>query len=134
MSWHSIIQYWKYRLKAQTRHGVHSPFVYAFIEHGLMPTSNVSLMQRIKNYFAGYDMAELDVNEYDSCVDSIANANEQTVLIIHGIHQTETATANWNRLSRKAKIKLSIDLYSIGLLFFNEDIKEQQHFVLKYPL
>jgi hypothetical protein len=35
VTWHSIKEYLKYRRKAYSRHGVHSPFVYGFIENAL---------------------------------------------------------------------------------------------------
>ena len=37
MSLHAIGQWFRYRMRAMGRHGMHSPYVYALIEQGLMP-------------------------------------------------------------------------------------------------
>jgi hypothetical protein len=56
------------------------------------------------------------------------------VITVSGIHQSATHVAAWQALTAQPEVRLSIDLFTIGLLFFSEDFKERQHFVLKYPL
>jgi hypothetical protein len=53
------------------------------------------------------------------------------VIAVPGIHKSAEATAAWNNLRGHGAVRLSLDLYSIGLLFFSDDFKVKQHFVIK---
>jgi hypothetical protein len=37
----------------------------------------------------------------------------------------------WNEIKNHSKVKITIDLFEIGLVFFREEQKEKQHYVLK---
>lgn len=54
-----------------------------------------------------------------------------TIVIIPSIHQSEWHTKNWEPIEAKENVKLSLDLFKIGLLFFREEFLVKQHFVLK---
>ncbi len=56
------------------------------------------------------------------------------VMVVPDIHQTKQATEQWSNLCVAESVKMSIDLYGIGLLFFREDFKVKQHFVVKSGL
>lgn len=125
MSLHSFIEFIKYRSKAKTRHGIHSPFVYAFIDNCLGKKSQLGLEQLINTYFG-------DALQWDAT--TIDYKKKLVVVAVKDIHTTEANTAQWNELRNQQKFQISIDLFSIGLLVYNPEIKEKQHFVLKYPL
>lgn len=128
MNVHSFTEYIKYRLKAKTRHGIHSPFVYAFIDNCLGSKSSLSLEERINAYF-GKNIKWVNEKYVPEKRDGLL------VLGIKNIHVTAASTVSWNELcTETTAFAISIDLYSIGLLVHNPDIKEKQHFVLKYPL
>lgn len=121
---HTLLQYIRYWWKAKTRHGIHSPFVYAFIDNCLAKKSAQNLEERINAYFG------------DSVywVDDATNIKQHTITAIRNIHSNKQCTAMWDILRSNQSYVISIDLYSIGLLVKNPDIKEKQHFVLQYPL
>lgn len=128
MSFHSFTAYIRYRLKAKTRHGIHSPFVYAFIDNCLGIKSNLSLEERINAYFGS-------AVEWVSDDVEIRLSDALSIKAIRGIHVNTTTTDRWNKLAHNTRgVIMSIDLYSVGLLVYNPDVKEKQHFVLKYPL
>ncbi len=54
-----------------------------------------------------------------------------TVVVTH-IHKTKNNTAAWQKMLKHPGVPMSIDLFDMGILFFREDFKEKQHFVLKY--
>ncbi len=56
----------------------------------------------------------------------------KSCVVIANIHKTRRHTGKWNRLCSHPKVKMSIDLYGIGILFFKEDFREKQHFILSY--
>lgn len=58
--------------------------------------------------------------------------NAEDVVMVHGIHASPERDAAWRSLCRHPSVRLSIDLFKAGLLFFSEDFKERQHFVLKF--
>lgn len=128
MNLHSFTAYIKYRLQAKTRHGIHSPFVYTFIDNCLGVKSSQSLEERINAYFG-------NTVEWVSDNVEIQSTNTLSIKAMKGIHVSEAATNRWNKLAHDtANVIISIDLYNIGLLVCNPDVKEKQHFVLKYPL
>lgn len=124
MTLHALIQYIRYKLKAKTRHGIHSPFVYAFIDNCLAKKSAQNLEERINAYFG----------DGVYWVDDATNIKQHTIIAIRNIHSNKQCTAMWDVLRGNQSYIISIDLYSIGLLVKNPDIKEKQHFVLQYPL
>lgn len=128
MSFHRFTAYIQYRLRAKTRHGIHSPFVYAFIDNCLGVKSNLSLEERINAYFgSAVEWVNDDVE--------ILPSDALSIKAIRGIHANAAAADKWHTLAHDTKgVIISIDLYSIGLLIYNPDVKEKQNFVLKYPL
>jgi hypothetical protein len=56
----------------------------------------------------------------------------ESVAVITGIHETAAHSTAWEKFTADTNVRMSIDLYGIGLLFFKEEFKEKQHFVLKY--
>lgn len=151
MSVHAAIQYLGYRLTAKTRHGVHSPFVYAFIEQVLMNKQNLpdaqppvqgniallarryrTLLSRISNYSHPPTIRIVPIDDVANFISAIHTLHTDDVVVIPSIHTTQQHTSIWENLCSNNDIKLSIDLYGMGLLFFREEFKEQQHFVLRY--
>lgn len=53
------------------------------------------------------------------------------ILLIISIHHSQAHTEAWETISAATMVKMSIDLYRVGLLFFREEFKEKQHFVLR---
>ena len=38
----------------------------------------------------------------------------------------------WSKIKRDPQVKVSIDLFQFGLVFFMQEVKEKQDFVLRY--
>ena len=133
MSPHALAEYIRYRLKAKTRHGVHSPFVFALIENILREKSAVPFETRLGKYFhAPVVIAGELPDDWETALHHIHG--NKTILLIPGIHTSPLHSNRWNELIASGKVKLSIDLYKTGMLFFREEFKEKQHFVLRYRL
>jgi hypothetical protein len=128
MGLHSFIAFLKYRSTAKTRHGIHSPFVYAFIDNCLGKKSTLTLEQRINEYFG--DAIKWAEDGFEAIL-----GDSLFVIGVKNIHAEKENTAAWNNyITNMGSFKITIDLYSIGLLVYNPDVKEKQHFILKYPL
>jgi hypothetical protein len=53
------------------------------------------------------------------------------VFLITSVHQSREHTGAWDQIHMDDAVRLSTDLFKVGLLFFREEFKEKQHFVLK---
>jgi hypothetical protein len=53
-------------------------------------------------------------------------------VILHGIHADSNMETVWNTLKEHSNIRLSIDLFTIGILFSRKEQKEQEHFIIRY--
>ena len=84
----------------------------------------------------GYDvllLREQDINSWSEQLKAaLALLNDNGVVVAPDIHKDLTHTEAWERLHTLREVKLSLDLYGPGLLFFKKEFKEKQHFVLKY--
>lgn len=160
MTVHAIIELIKYKLSAKRLHGVHSPFAYAFSEDvlysdkhdtkiGQLSDKYEKLQQRIINKYQLNGPVKPGVykDSYDALIivdDSnpgiwLQQVNKllptlpaECVIMITGIHKNKRCTNKWKRITTHPKILMSVDLYGVGLLFFKNEFKEKQHFILKY--
>jgi len=62
----------------------------------------------------------------------LSKMRPEDVLLITSLYKTKAHTSQWEVIKNDQKVKLSMDLFDIGLLFFREEFKEKQEFVLKY--
>jgi hypothetical protein len=54
------------------------------------------------------------------------------IILITAIHHSKAHTKSWEAIVADDAVKLSVDLFKVGLLFFKDEFKEKQHFVLKH--
>ncbi len=64
--------------------------------------------------------------------ESLHTLNDKSMVAVAGIHQSEKHGSAWKTMCKKEQVKMSLDLYGIGLLLFREEFKVKQHFILKY--
>lgn len=58
--------------------------------------------------------------------------SENGVMLFDDIHWSEGMRAAWEAIRRDERVRLSIDLYYFGLVFFDSAFKEKQDFVLPF--
>ncbi len=57
---------------------------------------------------------------------------EQSILIFDDIHWSAEMEEAWKQIQQHPAVTLTIDLFFIGIVFFNEDFKAKQHFVIRF--
>lgn len=55
-----------------------------------------------------------------------------SVIVLDDIHWSEGMEMAWKEIKQHPSVKLTIDLFFFGLVFFNEDIKVKQHFTIRF--
>jgi hypothetical protein len=131
VTFHAFIEYLKYRWKAKTRHGVHSPFAYRLVDEVLLKPSPLALPERIKIYLPSYHIIMPgSLYEWDTI---LPVTGENTIILLKDIHATTAHSEKWEMLCSNQQVKMSIDMYTYGMLLFLGEFKEKQHFILKYP-
>ena len=62
----------------------------------------------------------------------INKTHPASVIILDDIHWSEEMESAWAKVQQHPSVKLTIDLFFFGLVFFNEDIKVKQHFTIRF--
>lgn len=79
-------------------------------------------------FFDANHTKEATLNYFYQC---LKKANENTVFIFDDIYWSEGMTEAWKEIYSRAEITYSIDLFHIGIVFFNKEWKKA-HFKIKF--
>ncbi|MBL4593585.1 MAG: class I SAM-dependent methyltransferase [Flavobacteriales bacterium] len=79
-------------------------------------------------FFDGNHQKDATINYFNLCVEKIHN---DTVFIFDDIHWSEGMTEAWEVIKKHPKVSSTIDLYFMGIVFFNPDLSKED-FVLKF--
>lgn len=135
MTWYSLSAYLSYRRKALTRHGVHSPFVFDFIEQVLRVRPAGTFREQLEQYFGAGHVIWIDAQDpmvwERQYLNTTGVRTPYSVVVVAGVYKTAFHTAIWRSLHERPEVRLSIDLYRYGLLFFRDELREKQHFTLR---
>ncbi len=135
MSLHSYLQYLKYKFTAKTRHGVHSPFVYRFVEEVLNDYASFDTPAKLTAFFGAQNIHFIPgayPNHWPQLVgEEMKSAHNDLVIAIPNIYKSSQHSAVWHQLVAMPQVTLSLDIYEYGLLLFRKEFLEKQHFVIK---
>lgn len=94
-------------------------------------TDKEEQLERYNTGFVLYGLEDFGEDNWNNLEDGMAQADDDTVLVFEGIHHSRHTEAAWEAIKEGEGVTLTMDLYSMGLVFFREGI-EKQDFVLKY--
>jgi predicted O-methyltransferase YrrM len=62
----------------------------------------------------------------------LAKSNNDSVFIFDDIHWSSEMEQAWNNIKDHVAVRCTLDLFFIGIIFFRQEFKEKQHFVIRY--
>lgn len=94
-----------------------------FLPDYLEKTNHLDLV-----FFDGNHQEEATINYFNQCVEKIHN---ESVFIFDDIHWSEGMTKAWETIKKHSKVTTTIDLYFVGIVFFNIELSKED-FVLRF--
>ena len=89
------------------------------------------VLQSIKTldlaFIDGNHRREPTLDYFEKCLEKV---NENTVLIFDDVHWSEDMEVAWTVIRAHPRVRLSIDLFWCGLVFFRNENREKEHFDL----
>ena len=62
----------------------------------------------------------------------LPKADQYSIVVFDDIHWSAEMEQAWLHIKNHASVKCSIDLFFVGIIFFRDDFKEQQHFAIRF--
>lgn len=62
----------------------------------------------------------------------LTKTSPESILIFDDIHWSREMEESWKLIQQHETVTLTIDLFFIGLVFFRKEIKEKQHFTIRF--
>jgi hypothetical protein len=87
-------------------------------------------LKEVDFVFIGTGISPLDFHQQTDLV--LEKLHPDSWMIMEGIHASSEMEVAWEMLKKHPKVRLSIDLFFIGLLFCRKEQKEQEHFIIRY--
>ncbi len=79
-------------------------------------------------FFDGNHTKEATIEYFNQC---LKKSHSKTLFVFDDIHWSEGMEEAWNFIKKHEKVIITIDLFFMGLVFFNENISKQD-FVISY--
>lgn len=79
-------------------------------------------------YIDGNHTKKSTLNYFYSCLGKI---HSDTVFVFDDIHWSKGMEEAWNEIKNHKKVKLSVDIFRMGLIFFKKELSNQ-HYVIKF--
>ena len=77
-------------------------------------------------YFDANHTREATLRYFEIC---LQKTHKETVFVFDDIHYSAEMDSAWNEIKKRDNVRLSIDLYHFGLVFFNTDLPKQDYIV-----
>ena len=61
---------------------------------------------------------------------ALEHTNKESIVIVEGIHRNREQENTWKQVTCDSRTIVTYDMYSFGLLFFNDE-RYKQHYTLK---
>jgi len=94
-------------------------------------------LSKVLNALESIDMAFVDGNHrkaptLDYFRQLIPVMSAESVIVFDDIHWSREMEEAWEEIRNHPRVMLSIDLFFIGIVFFNPSFKVKQHFTIRF--
>jgi hypothetical protein len=63
---------------------------------------------------------------------AIKKVNAESILIFEGIHKSKEMENSWEKIKMHNEVKLTIDVYKLGIVFFRKEHLEKENFTIRF--
>jgi predicted O-methyltransferase YrrM len=93
----------------------------------MLPAAFAELEQVDYVFVDGNHRFEPTLHYFELC---LQHAHNQSIFVFDDIHWSAEMEQAWEKIRSHPKVRLSIDLYFFGVVFFREEQLEKEHFIL----
>jgi hypothetical protein len=124
----------KYRSLVNSMISFYKPI--AFMELELNPLNKANVLEEIeKANTIGLLYLKQNKNTADLMLyfnAAIKKVNTHSILIFENIHNSKEMEASWEQIKMHKEVKLTIDLYKLGIVFFRQEQLEKENFTIRF--
>jgi len=106
------------------------------MELELTPSNKANVLEEIENtntigllYIKQNKNTERLTNYFNAAIKKI---NTHSILIFEGIHLSKEIEASWEQIKMHKEVKLTIDVYKLGIVFFRQEQLEKENFIIRF--
>ena len=106
------------------------------MELEITPSNKANVLDEIENadtigllYIKQIKNAEDLISYFNA---AIKNVNTNSILIFDGIHDSKEMEASWEKIKMHKEVKLTIDLFELGIVFFRQEQLEKENFIIRF--
>jgi len=124
----------KYRALVNSMISFYKPI--AFMELELNPLNKANVLEEIGKantislLYLKQNKNTADLMLYFNA--AIKKVNTHSILIFENIHNSKEMEASWEQIKMHKEVKLTIDLYKLGIVFFRQEQLEKENFTIRF--
>ena len=80
-------------------------------------------------FFDANHQYETTMSYFYTCLEK---SHAETVFVFDDIHWSDEMQKAWKEICQNSKVRLSLDLFHLGIVFFREEQHEKEHFLLRF--
>jgi len=124
----------KYRALVNSMISFYKPI--ALMELELNPLNKANVLEEIEKaktislLYLKHNKNTADLMLYFNA--AIKKVNTHSILIFENIHNSKEMEASWEQIKMHKEVKLTIDLYKLGIVFFRQEQLEKENFTIRF--
>jgi hypothetical protein len=124
----------KYRTLVNCMVAFYKPI--ALMELELNPLNKANVLEEIEKvntiglFYLKQNKNTADLMLYFNA--AIKKVNTHSIVIFENIHNSKEMEASWEQIKMHKEVKLTIDVYKLGIVFFRKEQLEKENFIIRF--